>query len=393
MLNNLCNNSEINYDNMENKNFIVKFSDCDKIYSIPLDIINKYPGSYFASIIRFENKFECTISSCSYQDFEVIFLYMMSNKKDITIYVTNYQMIDYFCLQDNIIDNLFPMINIHREKIINFLEKGSIMFTNVEEYNIYKNTFKDNLNIIPIHYITMDKNIQCGINDYKKSIRDGLFCGNSKIVDFGEVNINRFKHVVTYENYFNTFISNVQNKMSNKLENKSVIITSELVFNWLNGIDIENLTDIFLKNFNVDNFYDSHFGAKCITKMSNIYKNEIQYLIDGINKITEKYTYTDQTSATRIRCYRKNLKILKEYMEKFNNKNNIKYPHGIVEICSKYFPLIRKTILNDEIVPSLCEKIITIFQDDGDQTQVFNDTVAINVYLGFINTKNMQDNI
>ncbi|AEQ60856.1 hypothetical protein [Acanthamoeba polyphaga mimivirus] len=351
---------------MEENIFVIKFINDDRLYQIPLNIINKYPKSYFKSIIHFTNKFECLIETYTYEEFSDVYKYMIEDNFSMQSYLRIFCVLDYFGLNNIIYDELIPTIKFAENRINEFVSKNTYIYsTTIEEYFAYKRIFFDKPYIIPVQIVNVRSD-----GDRDKYL---LFAGNGDLVDFG---------------YVNTALSNDMflKKSFLKLTDK---IPQGLPFDFIRGVSIHEF-ERYLSNNQIESDYYLKFKSyMCTNEMTDkTYCNEVQYILNGIDinmslELRGKYYYKNGFFS----CKRSNENLLNKYIDSYSNKNTVTYNDDIISLCGKFF---------SEHKNLLFENMHVVFEDSvcdeySAEYSTISHTTKISVSLGFINVKNVSD--
>ena len=338
---------------LNNNNLIIKFKQSDKQYIIPIDKLNKYHDCYFLKHIHFSNTFECELDICNYEDFHIIFQYIMTDDMNIFDYAFNQQLLDYFGIIPNNkyieIKRLFDL----KYKIINdFINNKSkfLIMDSVDDYFIYKDIFKEYKHIIPFQYM-----IQKTLDNVKIK-RDILFCGNGQLCDFSNIdklsknNVQKKQNIVTQKSFPSIlpflWLFNHKNQLEEKDLNTNEQIPNEQFPN-------EQFTNeiMYIKNC-IDLIFVREFK-----KYKNFYGYKSMHWLNGIDP--------------------------KLYLKNYNRKNMYEYDLSNIQMSFNDF-YIRYNLYSLH-KPLIKERVIFTFDDDSFIKR------NIKVYLGFINMKLSED--
>lgn len=280
----------------------IKFKNTDKYYSIPLDIIEKYPKSFFKSHMHFNNVSECIIENYTYEEFEVVYKYMIDG--NLLDYTNNMEILDYFGVGNEQDVNIYEALTANLTKKINLLNKfmnfknitspvvndkgvsilpnhNSILFVDsVEDYITYKNGFKNNKNIIPIQIITQSSEINLimlgdgipvyyNFETYHASIETGYY-------DFKE-----FSNKISLQELQNNIISSNLQKMYHSTciyENKG---NNEIEF-CINvmGLLLQHHEDENSRPYSTRYSYNTEFILESYEEDLKDFKNDLSKHID-----------------------------------------------------------------------------------------------------------------
>ncbi|AKI80389.1 hypothetical protein QJ850_gp310 [Acanthamoeba polyphaga mimivirus] len=351
---------------MEENIFVVKFINDDRLYQIPLNIINKYPKNYFQSIIHFTNKFECVIETYTYEEFSDVYKYLTDDNFSMQNYLRIFCVLDYFGLNNIIYDELIQTIKFAENKINLFMSRGIHIFsTTIEEYFAHKRIFSDKSHIIPIQIVKVNSN-----SNRPKYI---LFAGNGELVDFG---------------YVNTALSNDMFLKNSFLELTDKI-PQGLPFDFIRGVSIHEFKHYLSNNQIESDYYHKFKSYMCINEMTDkTYCNEVQYILNGFDinmnlELRKEYFNKDNFFS----CKRSNKNLLSEYMNLYLDKNTITYKNNIMSIC-KDFLSENKNLLSENI-PVVFEDSVRI--EYSSEHSTISHTTKMSVSLGFLNIKNFSD--
>ena len=337
-----------------NKNLIVKFKQSEKQYIIPIDKLNKFPDCYFLRNVHFTNKFDCELDICSYEDFHIIFQYIMTDSMNIFDYTLNQQLLDYFGITiTNKYIEIKKLFDLKYKTINDFINNKSkfLIMDSVDDYFIYKDIFKEHKHIIPFQYM-----IQKTIDNIKFK-RDILFCGNGQLCDFS--NIEKL------------FKNNVQKK-------QNIVIQKNFQY---------NLPFVWLFNFNKQ-FEDKDLIFECEKLNSTLnpneqianeqFPNEIMYIINCIILIfTRLFQKYQNFFGYQSMHYNNKTGIDHKLYLKYNKKNMYEYDLSNIQISFNDFYI--RHDLHSLYKPLIKEKITFTFGS-------LSIKINIRVYLGFINT-------
>lgn len=405
---------------IDKHNFIVKFKESEKQYSIPINKLSKFPDSYFMKKIHFDscsmgeadNKLECDLDLCTFEDFNEIYQYIISDDINILNYFTNIHLFDYFGITLNKDNCMIKLVDFKYKIINNFVNNQNkfLIMDSLEEYFIYKEMFRQVEYIIPFQYVITKSDVD---DRKKKHSIDILFYGNGQLCDFGEIFIPKYQTEIKKENYFDklTNFSVVAKKKpvaKKSVSKKPVAIEPDknqrkilealssikkniplgLPFDWLMGMDICKVIDFFnapLKTsacFSKYREFPEYFWTTCTYNMKKKFSNEISYIINGINAICKPLNNKQKKKYNGHVCYaQKNKQVMNTYLENYNKKSDIEYNLTNIKVSLNNFD-IREDIYNGCYKTIMHEEIIFHFNQDGYTKRKF-----IKVYFGFINVK------
>nr|WBF70279.1 hypothetical protein [Megavirus caiporensis] len=373
---------------MEINNLIISFDNTNKQYEIPISKINKFPDSFLAAYIRFEKNYHYQVEICSHEEFKHVYEFIVNGKLDIYDYFNEYNIFDYFGLNNNIINKYIKLTNSKLGKINKFVYNDDnsdkyYLVDNLDEYVEYKKLFSKESHIIPFQYIYSSNNL-CS-NNNNIFFLDVLFIGNGECCDIGDINIKS---------------KSQQNKKMPKSLQKSYMdfkkqnkeIPKGLPFDWLSNINIDQIK-FFYKNYDTI-INDDDYSRHCFSNMNQTYTNEIEYLISGIkmiyyesnNNFDESDNFDDSGNFDGSNWIPTNDIILDKYLKKHQN-HNINYDYVLPAIKLNDFE-IRHKICNGEYLPTFNQNIIHNSGHDEYFHESITCQLTINAYFGFINTKN-----
>ncbi|AGF85706.1 hypothetical protein QJ854_gp076 [Moumouvirus goulette] len=358
---------------MDSDNLVVSFSDCDEKYSIPVKKLNDYPDSYFMAHINFTKELDCLIEVCTYEEFKNIYDFIMTDKIELSDYIHNSTLLDYFGIKNDLINNILPIIDKQYQKIYKFI-KGPysnpgdkyFMTRDFNKYVEYKKLFSSHEHIIPFQYINRSYDIM-NYPGFDKYFSDALFIGNGELCDFGSVYFNGIG------NYRRKQIKNAFTKFK-----KDKYTPKGLAFDWLSGISRDKIKS-FYNNF--DQYKnDDEYSRHCFWNMEKDFGNEIEYLIFGMTHIY----FEDGNNSSHSKWFPVNIKSLEEIIETHKNLN-LSHDYKLPNYNLDQFK-IREDICKEKYSPI---SQYNIYYNSHSENHSNGDSVMygikINLYFGFVN--------
>uniref|UniRef100_A0A6G6ABK2 Uncharacterized protein n=1 Tax=Borely moumouvirus TaxID=2712067 RepID=A0A6G6ABK2_9VIRU len=352
---------------MDSENLVISFIDCDEKYYIPVKKIKEHPDSYFMAHINFTKESNCLIEVCTYEEFKNIYDFIMEDSVELSDYVRDSTLLDYFGIKNDLVNSVLPFFNKQYQKINKFvkgLDNKYFLVRDFDEYIEYKKLFSSHKHIIPFQYInkTCDDINYPSSNDY---FLDALFIGNGELCDFGSVKLGK-------EN----IMKNVFAKFKDGRYNPK-----GLAFDWLSSVKKKKIK-CFYKNFDKymnddDNKYEADY-RHCCWNMEKNFGNEIEHIIHGMT-----HTYFEDENNYRSKWIPKNIESLEKIIETHKNLN-LTNDYVLPDYNLDKFK-IREDVCKEIYSPILQYIVYYCYHFDNYLDDPIMYNIIVNSYFGFVN--------
>nr|AEX63254.1 hypothetical protein mv_R1052 [Moumouvirus Monve] len=318
--------------------------------------------------INFTKELDCLIEVCTYEEFKNIYDFIMTDQIELSDYIRNSTLLDYFGIKNDLINNILPIIDKQYQKIYKFI-KGPFsnpndkyfMVRDFDEYIEHKKLFSSHEHIIPFQYINRSYDIigHLGFDNY---FLDALFIGNGELCDFGSI-------------YFGKN-NKIKKCVFKKFKNDDYT-PKGLTFDWLSGISCGDIKS-FYKNFDQCK-YDNQYSRHCFWNMEKNFGNEIEYITCGMTSI-----YFEDDNNCTCEWIPKNIESLEKISETYKHLN-ISYDFKLPNYSLKEFN-IREDLCKGKYAPISQYIIYYSFHPENclDKDPVMYK-ITVNSYFGFVN--------
>lgn len=280
-------------------NLIIKFENEDRCFTLDNNTYELYDKSIFVLVKRFNKINEITLKDITYDDFLPIYNFLITNNRNIII--KNKELFDYCGICSPEINLLLEVNSKLKQKRKDKLNKLNefldgkdklLIFKSYEKYNSYKNTLKDNQNIVPIQIITNRDtcSLLCAYNTipiynkFTKWLSTETFASTTDNYDIPEIRLQMLKLFLKGINKFKNGIVLDINYILHK--HKSMLETSNESEFILEFVDLYH-DAVEFKNAIYEKYYDAYpsYGINRTIYNFNINKNKLNNTIDRLNNI------------------------------------------------------------------------------------------------------------
>lgn len=146
----------------------ILFKNDERMYYVDRVLIDKWPDSYLAGALRFDNKQDIMIEACTYEEFSVIYQLLIRQQPMLKIVNAHQHLFDYFGynfeMERTLYDHCQQQFEASVERIDNFLSNRNhkdcfFVASSTNEYHQFKSYFAANPNILSVQWVYDEKGI------------------------------------------------------------------------------------------------------------------------------------------------------------------------------------------------------------------------------------------